>query len=109
MPYDEVLRFRKSAAKYVEDNATTLHQMMELIQTVGLTFGWYDNFDLLVSTPNGRRETRAKATEFQTHPINGNKEPGISTLMPHIPSADITAGQICGQKQGHTCSALYRP
>ena len=34
--YDEVLRFRKSAAKYVEDNAATLHQMMGLTQTVGL-------------------------------------------------------------------------
>ena len=81
MPYDEVLRFRKSVAKYVEDNATTLHQMMGLTQTVGLTFGWYDNFDLLVSTPNGHRETHAMATEFQMHPINGNTQPGISTLI----------------------------
>ncbi len=81
MQYDEVLRFRKSAAKYVEDNATTLHQMMGLTQTVGLISGWYDNFDLLVSTPNCRRETHAMATEFQMHPINGNTQPGISTLM----------------------------
>ena len=79
LPYDEVLRFRKSAAKYVEGNATTLHQMKELTQTVGLTSGWYDNFDLLVSTPNGCRETHAMATEFQMHPINDNKQPGIST------------------------------
>ena len=55
--------------------------MMGLTQTVGLTFGWYDNFDLLVSTPNGRRETHAMATEFQMHPINGNTQPGISTLI----------------------------
>ncbi len=84
MSYDEVLRFRKSAAKYVEDNAATLHRMMGLTQTVGLIFGWYDNFDLLVSTPNGRRETHAMATEFQMHPagiINGSTEPGISTLI----------------------------
>ncbi len=39
--YDEVLRFRKSAAKYVHDNAATLHQMMGLTRTVGLIFGWY--------------------------------------------------------------------
>ena len=38
MPYDEVLRFRKSAAKYIEDNATTLHQMMGLTQIVGVTY-----------------------------------------------------------------------
>ena len=81
VPYDEVLRFRKSAAKYVEGNATTLHQMMGLTQTVGLTFGWYDNFDLLVSTENGHSETHAMATEFQMHPINGNTQPGISTLI----------------------------
>jgi len=30
---------------------------MGLTQTVGLTFGWHDNFELLVSTPNSRRET----------------------------------------------------
>ncbi len=66
--YEEVIRFRKSAAKYVSDNAATLHQMVGFTQKVGLVFGWYDNFDLLVSTPNGRRETHAMATEFQMHP-----------------------------------------
>ena len=84
MSYDEVLRFRKSAAKYVGDNAATLHRMMGFTQTDGLVFGWYDNFDLLVSTPNGRRETHAMATEFQIHPagiINGNTQPGISTVI----------------------------
>ncbi|MCG7883058.1 MAG: hypothetical protein JAY96_15870 [Candidatus Thiodiazotropha endolucinida] len=84
--YDEVIRFRKSAAKYVTDNAATLHQMMGLSRTVGLVFGWYDNFDLSVSTPNGRRETHAMATEFQIHPAGiiepGTAQlPGISTLV----------------------------
>ena len=60
--YDEVLWFRKSAAKYVTDNAMTLHQMMGLSRSVRLVFGWYDNFDLSVSTPNGRRETHVMAT-----------------------------------------------
>ena len=41
---------------------------MGLSRTVGLIFGWYDNFDLLVSTPNGRCETHAMAAEFQMHP-----------------------------------------
>ena len=84
VPYDEVLRFRKSAAKYIGDNAATLHRMMGLIQTVGHIFGWYANFDLLVSTSNGRRETHAMATEFQMHPagiINGSTQPRISTLI----------------------------
>lgn len=55
--------------------------MMGLTQTVGLISGWYDNFDLLVSTANGRHETHTMATEFQMHPINGNTQPGISTLI----------------------------
>jgi len=83
--YDEVLRFRKSAAMYVGEHAATLHRMMGLTRTVGLVFGWYDNFDLLLSTPNGRRETHAMATEFQMHPAgiieNGSAQPGMSTLL----------------------------
>ena len=66
--YDEVLKFRKSAAMYVSDNVDTLHKVMGLSRNVGVIFGWYDNFDLFVSTPNGRRETHAMATEFQLHP-----------------------------------------
>ncbi len=60
--YDEVRRFRKSAAKYVSENALMLHQMMGFTKSAGLVFGWYDNFDLMVSTPNGCRETHAMAT-----------------------------------------------
>ena len=86
MSYDGVLRFRKSAGKYVTDNAMTLHQMMGLSRSVGLVFGWYDNIDLSVSTPNGRRETYAMATEFQVHPAGiiqpGTAQlPGLSTLV----------------------------
>ena len=84
--YDEVLRFRKSAAKYVTDNAVTLHQMMDLSRTVGLVFGWYDNFDLSFLTPNGRHETHALATEFQIHTsgiieLGTAQLPGISNLV----------------------------
>ena len=79
--YDEVLRFLKSAAKYV---CQCLHQTMGLTTNVGLIFGWYDNFDLLVSTPNDCRGTHAMATEFQMHPAGiietGSSQLGISTL-----------------------------
>ena len=44
------------------DNVASLHRMRGLSRTVGVVFGWYDNFDLLVSTPDGRRETHAMAT-----------------------------------------------
>lgn len=93
--YDEILRFRKSAAKYVTENAKTLHQMMGLDQSVGIVFGWYDNFDLSVATPNGRRETHAMATEFQVHPAgiieSGTaQQPGVDTIL--IPR--LTAKQL---------------
>lgn len=83
--YDEVRRFRKSTAKYVSENALMLHQAVGFTKSVGLVFGWYDNFDLMVSTPNGRRETHAMATEFQMHPAGiietGGSQPDISSLI----------------------------
>ena len=97
MSYDET---RKSAAKYVCNNASTLHQTMGLTPNIGLIFGRCDNFDLLVSTPNGRRETHAMATEFQMHPAGiietGSSQPGIST--PYDPSPHAQVGQVCEQQ-----------
>ena len=97
--YDEVLRFRKSAAKYVSENAATLHRMMGLTRTVGIVFGWYDNFDLLVSTPNGRRETHSMATEFQKHPAGiieaDSAQPGISTLV--LPRLTLNQAKTVGK------------
>ncbi len=37
--YDEVLRFRKSAAQFVGDNSGDLHQAMGLMRSVGPVFG----------------------------------------------------------------------
>ena len=39
---------------------------------LGPIFGWFDNVDLLVCPPNGRRETRAMAVEFQQYPTGGS-------------------------------------
>ena len=68
--HDEVIRFRKSAAKLVgdSDRSNILHQAMGLSRRVGSIFGWFDNLDLLVSTPNGRRDTDVMAQGFQQHP-----------------------------------------
>jgi len=60
--YDEALWYRKSAAKYVTDKTDILRQLMGLSRSVGLVFGWYDKFDLSMSTHNGRRETHAMVT-----------------------------------------------
>ena len=68
--YDEVIRFRKSAAKFVgdSDRNNILHQAMGLSWRVWPIFGLFDNLDLLVSTPNGRRDTHVMAQEFEQHP-----------------------------------------
>ena len=77
--YDEVMRFRKSAAKHTNVNEGKVHEAIGLMRRVGAIFGWFDNFDLLVCTPNDRRETHAMAIEFQKHPL-GVLECGIHNL-----------------------------
>ena len=49
-------------------NGRKVHEAICLMRRVGPIFAWCDNFDLLVCTPNGRRETHAMAIEFQQHP-----------------------------------------
>ena len=83
--YDEVIRFRKSAAKFVGDRSSILYQAMGLSLRVGPIFGWFDNLDLLVSTPNGCRDTNVMAQEFQQHPSGiletGSAQPGSMNLV----------------------------
>ena len=82
MSYDEVIRLRKSAAKFVgdSDRNNILHQAMGLSWRVWPIFGLFDNLDLLVSTPNGRRDTHVMAQEFEQHPScileTGSAQPG---------------------------------
>jgi len=59
--YDEVMRFRKSAAKHTSVNGRKVGEAIGLMRRVGPIFDWFDNFDLLVCTLNGRRETHAMA------------------------------------------------
>ena len=84
--YDEVLRFRKSAADFVMEKAEILHRVMGLETRVGIVCGWFDNLGLQVCTPNGRRDTHAMAHKFQlAHPAGiietGTARPGISSLI----------------------------
>ena len=59
--YDEVQRYRKSAAKMTAEHDFTFRG---LVNDGGLISSWCDNFDLQVYTPNGCRETHAMAVEF---------------------------------------------
>ena len=85
--YDDVIRFRISAAKFVGDNdrSSILHQAMGVSRRVGPIFGWFDNMDLLTSTPNGRRDTHVMVQEFQQHQSGiletGSAQPGSMNLV----------------------------
>ena len=84
--YDEVLRFRKSAARFLGDNAPILHQLMGLSRSVGIIFAWFDNLDLQVFTPDGRQSTHVLSHEIQqSHPASileyGRAKPGESNLI----------------------------
>ena len=65
--YDEVKRFRKSAAKMTSEEPFTFRG---LHTDAGLISAWCDNYDLQVYTPNGCRETHAMAIEVTQH-MNG--------------------------------------
>ena len=95
--YQEVRRFRKSEAQYVSNNTYTLHQMMRSISSAGLVFGWFDNFYLLVTTPNGCRETHAMATEFQMHPARdvGSSPPALDKIV--IPRLTSNQAKLVGK------------
>lgn len=51
--YDEALRFRKSTARLLADNAQVFHQFMGLYRTVSVVFAWIGDLDHQVLTPNG--------------------------------------------------------
>ena len=64
--YTEVLRFRSSVAKYTGEKHL---EYESLSPDRGLVTAWFDNYDLNVYTPNGRRETNAMAIEFIQHTL----------------------------------------
>ena len=103
--YDEVLRFRKSAARYIGDNISLLHQFMGLSRTVGIIFAWFDNLDLQVFTPNGRRTTHVVTHEFQQpHPAGileyGCAQPGKSSLIIPRLSKKTAQSSSCSNHSG---------
>ena len=97
MSYDEVIRFRKSAAKFVGDSGrrSILHQAMGLSRRLGRIVGWFDNLDLIASTPNGRRDTHVMVQEFQQHPSGiletGSAQTGSINLV--IPCLLLSASR----------------
>ena len=66
--YDEVMRFCKSAAKYMNGNGSKVHELISFMWRVDPIFGWFDHFNIIVCTPNGFRETHAMANKCRQHP-----------------------------------------
>ena len=66
---EEVLLFRKSAAKYMIDHENdVLRHFVGLSRKVGPLFSWCDNYDILVCTHNRRRDTHCMVIEFMCQP-----------------------------------------
>ena len=87
--YDEVLRLRKSGAKYMADHENdVLQPFIGLSRKVGPLFSWCDNYHLIVCTPNGRRETKCMAIKFMCQPADeilpGSANVGESPSTPLI-------------------------
>ena len=79
--YEEVLRFRDSAAKYTADEGFTAQGLKRDGKPIS---AWIDNYDLQVYTPNGNRETHALAVEF-TQPSDSLSDSDDDENMPEIP------------------------
>lgn len=79
--YDEVLRFRKSAAIMTGESE---YAHRDLVNDSGLISCWCDNFDLQVYTPNGCRETHAMAIEFVQHTDKTENPPHPPVAIPRI-------------------------
>ena len=89
----------------MQTNGVDLHQVIGLERRVGVIFGWMDNLDLQIHTPNGRRNTHvlyAMAHEFQqSHPCGiveaGCARPSVSSLsIPRLRKADTARSTEAG-------------
>lgn len=73
--YDEVLRFKTSAAIYTGNMP---HKLRGLKSNSSPICAWNDNFDLNISTPNGCRQTHSLVIEFtqqiENNSINDQRE-----------------------------------
>ncbi|KAL8581927.1 hypothetical protein ACOMHN_010301 [Nucella lapillus] len=89
--YDEVLRFRKSVAKFVTDNQQEYHKKLGLTTEIGPIFSWADNYDLFIASPNSTKCTHAMVCEFTQHPagiIESSSNVGVMQLtIPRLKKA----------------------
>ena len=83
--YDEVLRFRKSVAKFVSDNQSDYHKKLGLSMEIGPIFSWADNYDLCIASSKGIKATHAVVMEFTQHPAGIIETGNIGVMQLTIP------------------------
>ena len=96
--YDEVLRFRKSVAKFVSDNQSDYHKKLGLSMEIGPIFSWADNY--VNRKPQWDKGYRAMDMEYTQHPAGiietgniGMMQLTIARLKKHeAPSLRLTHG-----------------
>ncbi len=82
--YDEVLRYRVSAAKYTGEQDYTARGLSRR--------GWCDNYDLNVFTPNGKWESHTMAVEFTQNPRftkDQDEIEGEEVIIPRLSKSDM--------------------
>ena len=82
--YDEVKRYRKSAAKLTGEQNFTFRG---LLNDEGLISSWCDNFDLQVYTPNGCKETHSMAIEF----MENQDQTSTGIVIPRLSKKEINS------------------
>ena len=82
---DEVLRFRKSVAKFVSDNQSDYHKKLGLSMEIGPIFSWADNYDLYIASPNGIKATHEVVMEFTQQPAGIIETGNIGVMQLTIP------------------------
>ena len=83
--YNEVLRFRKSVAKFVSDNQSDYHKKLGLSMEIGHIVSWADNYDLYIAYPKGTKATHAMVMEFTQHPAGIIETGNIGVMQLTIP------------------------
>ena len=91
--YDEVLRFRTSAAIFTGKQPYTFRGLK---RDDGILSSWVDNYDLNVFTPNGCRESHALVVEVTQQPQEDEVEDEQDTIqvIPRVSKADMNKTKL---------------
>ena len=88
--YDEVLRFRTSAAIFTGKQPYTFRGLK---RDDGILSSWVDNYDLNVFTPNGYRESHALVVQV-TQQTQVEDEQDTIQVIPRVSKADMNKTKL---------------